>query len=259
MSVRSRCQDTSVDTTIASPDGELAAYFTRPPGTGRVPGLVLCHGFPSGPRGAATSGLTYPELADRLARDAGWAVLTFNFRGTGTSGGDFSIDGWLADQRAAIDALAGRDDVIGVWLAGSSLGGSLAVSTAANDERVRGVATLAAPATLRDWARDPGRFLEYARSLGVLRTPGFPPNPNAWMRSIVEFDATVAATRIPPRPFLVLQGSDDDQVPVADARALADAARGSAELRIVHAAGHGLRHDPRAVAGLLGWLDRQYL
>lgn len=247
-----------MDTTIPSGDGELAAYLTRPAEASRVPGLVLCHGFPSGPRGAVTSGLTYPELADRLARDAGWAVLTFNFRGTGTSAGDFSISGWLADQQAAIDVLAERDDVVGVWLAGSSLGGSLAVATAAVDERVRGVATLAAPATLREWARDPARFLEYARTMGVVQTPGFPPSPTAWMREIAEFDAAAMAARIPPRPLFVLQGSDDDQVSVADARALADAARGSSELRIVHAAGHGLRHDPRAVAALLGWLDRQY-
>ena len=30
-----------------------------------------------------------------------------------------------------------------------------------------------------------------------------------------------------------------------------------AELRIIAGAGHQLRHDPRAVAVLLGWLDRQ--
>ena len=49
------------------------------------PGLILCHGFPTGPGGAATSGQTYPELADRLATDTGWGVLAFNFRGTGSS------------------------------------------------------------------------------------------------------------------------------------------------------------------------------
>jgi putative redox protein len=249
-----------VDATIRATDGcELASYLTRPAGSARVPGLVLCHGFPAGPRGASTSGLTYPELADRLARDAGWAVLTFNFRGTGSSAGDFSIEGWLADQQAAIDTLSARDDVVGVWMVGSSLGGALAVATAAVDDRVRGVATLAAPAALRDWAREPARFLEHARALGVLRTPGFPPTPSAWIRGIAEFDAVSAAAKIPPRPFLVLHGSEDAQVPVADARLLAEAARGSSELRIVHAAGHGLRHDPRAIAALLGWLDRQYL
>ena len=32
--------------------------------------------------------------------------------------------------------------------------------------------------------------------------------------------------------------------------------QGSAELRIITGAAHDLRHDPRAVAILLGWLDR---
>ncbi|MEA3018982.1 MAG: hypothetical protein QOI47_506, partial [Actinomycetota bacterium] len=29
------------------------------------------------------------------------------------------------------------------------------------------------------------------------------------------------------------------------------------ELRIIQSAGHRLRHDPRAIAVLLGWLERQ--
>jgi uncharacterized protein len=246
-----------METTFTSEGLQLASYLARPLGAGRVPGLVVCHGFPSGPRGASTSGATYPELADRIARDAGWAVLTFNFRGTGASEGDFSIAGWLADQRAAVDELAARDDVTGVWMLGSSLGGALAICTAADDERVRGLATLAAPRSLRDWAREPARFLEHARRMGVLPTPGFPPDTGAWLREISELDPLTAAAELPPRPYLVLHGSDDDVVPVADARALADAARASSELRVVHSAGHRLRHDPRAVAALLGWLDRQ--
>jgi uncharacterized protein len=59
-----------------------------------------------------------------------------------------------------------------------------------------------------------------------------------------------------PRPLLVLHGSDDEVVPVFDARVIADA-HGEAELRIVEGGAHQLRHDPRAVAVLLGWLDRQ--
>ena len=42
----------------------------------------------------------------------------------------------------------------------------------------------------------------------------------------------------------------------AQARQIAQA-HGSAELRIISGAGHRLRHDPRALAILLGWLDRQ--
>jgi putative redox protein len=45
-------------------------------------------------------------------------------------------------------------------------------------------------------------------------------------------------------------------VPTADSRVLAQA-HGAAELQIIPGAGHRLRHDPRAMAVLLGWLDRQ--
>jgi hypothetical protein len=48
----------------------------------------------------------------------------------------------------------------------------------------------------------------------------------------------------------------DEAVPVFDARVLADA-HGDADLRLIEGGGHELRHDPRAVAVLLGWLDRQ--
>jgi alpha/beta superfamily hydrolase len=63
---------------------------------------VLCHGFPTGPRGATASASTFPELADRIARETGCGTLTFNFRGTGTSEGNFSAAGWCDDLGAAV-------------------------------------------------------------------------------------------------------------------------------------------------------------
>ena len=54
----------------------------------------------------------------------------------------------------------------------------------------------------------------------------------------------------------MIHGSDDDLVPDFDARVLADA-HTEADLRLLDGAGHRLRHDPRAMAILLGWLDRQ--
>jgi len=55
--------------------------------------------------------------------------------------------------------------------------------------------------------------------------------------------------------MLVMHGDEDDSVPVSDARQLVNA-HGAAELSLLEGAGHRLRHDPRAVAILLGWLDR---
>jgi len=245
-----------MDDTILSGDLKLAAHFAIPAAPGRSPGLVLCHGLPNDPRGATTVGTTYPELADHLAREAGCVVLTFNFRGTGTSQGDFSAGGWLDDLRAAVTAVAERDGVRGVRVAGFGHGGTFAVCEAADDERVRGVATIAAPSTLRDWARDPAHLLAHAREMGMIKTAGFPSDRSAWVREVARVDAVAAALRLDERPLLVLHGIDDPDVPADDARALAAAAP-HAELRLVDAAGHRLRHDPRAIATLIGWLDRQ--
>src|SRR5436853_7524906 len=113
----------------------LGAHFARPPGLTRVPALLVLPGFPRGPGGAATVGNTDQILCDRVARQAGWAGLTFTFRGTGPSEGDFSIEGWLADVRAAVDALDARGDLTGGWGAGSRLGGTLGLVTAAKEDR----------------------------------------------------------------------------------------------------------------------------
>jgi putative redox protein len=244
---------------IVSDGLRLPARFARPAGAARVPALLLLPGFPRGTGGAAMAGHTYPPLAERIAREAGWAALTFQYRGTGGAEGDFSIDGWLADVRAAVDALCARSDIASVWLAGFRLGGSLAVVTAADDARVRGIATFAAPESLETWVPDANAFLEYCRRVGVIRSAGFPPDVAAWARAIARLDMSAAARRVPPRPWLLVHGTDDDVVPIAHARRLAAAAsaEGDVEVREVHQGAHRLRHDPRAIAMLLGWLDRQ--
>ena len=226
---------------------KLARYLSRPAGrTGPLPGLILCHGFPIGPLDARQSAGTFPELVDRAANELGWVGMTFNFRGCGTSEGDFSLQGWVDDLRAAIDHLIAETSPMGIWLVGTNTGGSIATCVAADDPRVRGAALLSP------------RFLEHAREIGAIRTPGFPHSFDEWGRELRRFRPVDAARRFAPRPLLVMHGDDDESVPTADARQLAEA-HGSAELRLINGAGHRLRHDPRAVAVLLGWLDRQRL
>jgi len=216
----------------------------------------MCHGFPTGPLDARQSALTFPQFMDRVASEMGWTGLTFTFRGCGTSEGDFSLQGWVDDLRAAIDHLEEEAEPSGIWVIGANTGGSLAVCVAADDPRVRGLALLAARADFDDWAAQPRRFLEHAREIGAVRRAGFPPAFDEWSRELRRFRPIDAARRFAPRPLLVVHGDDDESVPVADSRLLAEA-HGSAELRVIAGAGHRLRHDPRAVAVLIGWLDRQ--
>ncbi|MGH9148859.1 MAG: alpha/beta hydrolase, partial [Acidimicrobiales bacterium] len=207
-----------MDTTFDSGGLALRAHVGRPArasGTTR-PGLVLCHGFPAGPRGAATSAETHPELADRLAAASGWVVLAFNLRGTGESEGDFSVAGWIADLRAAVAHLQDTEPVGGVWLAGFGTGGALAICATGEDTRVRGVATVAAPADFSHWSADPARFLEACRDGGLIRDHAFPPDPEAWAREFSETRPLALVGKIPPRPLCIIHGSQDEVVPVAD-------------------------------------------
>jgi putative redox protein len=115
---------------------------------------------------------------------------------------------------------------------------------------------MGARADFDDWAGQPRRFLEHAKEIGAIRSNGFPKAFDEWSRELRRFRPVDAARRFAPRPLLVMHGEEDESVPVSDSRDLARA-HGSAELRIIPGAGHRLRHDPRAIAVLLGWLDRQ--
>jgi putative redox protein len=243
--------------TFTSGSLTLGSYLVVPPGqTSSMPGVILCHGFPIGPLDARQSALTFPQLLDRIASELGWVGLTFTFRGCGTSEGDFSMQGWVDDLRAAIDHMEKEANPNGIWLIGTNTGGALALCVAADDPRVKGCALLGPRADFDDWAAQPRRFLEHAREIGAIRRPGFPSSFDEWSRELRRFRPIDAARRFAPRPLLVMHGEDDESVPVADSRVLAEA-HGSAETRIIAGAGHRLRHDPRAIAVLFGWLDRQ--
>lgn len=236
----------------------LAGYLARPAasaasGAGRH-GLVVCHGFPAD---HLQPGRGYEDLADRLAADAGWVVLTFSFRGTGESPGNFSLGGWLADLRAAVDTLRRVGGVDAAWLCGFAAGGALAICCAGEDPEVAGVASFSAPADFGDRVSDARRFVAQARAAGLIRDASFPADLDSWARELREVRPLVSVAKVPPRPILVVHGGSDEVVPLLDARALADAALGQVELRVLAGAGHRLRHDPRAIAILLGWLDRQ--
>jgi len=236
---------------------QLARYLVKPSGkTGALPAMVLCHGYPSGGIDARHSAGTFPELAERVANELGWNAMTFTFRGCATSEGDFSMQGWVDDLRAAITHIVAETSPSGIWIVGNNTGGSLGLCVAADDPRVNGCALLGARADFDDWAEQPRRFLEHSREIGTIRRTGFPPSVEEWGRELKRFRPADAARRFAPRPLFLMHGSEDDIVPTADSRVLAQA-HGSAELQVLTGAGHRLRHDPRAISILLGWLDRQ--
>lgn len=245
-----------MDSSFISGGNQLACHIGRPPGDVQAgPGIILCHGFPIGPLDAERSGGTFPQLMDRAANTLNCVTMTFNFRGCGRSEGDFSLQGWVDDLRNAISHLMVVSDPSGVILLGTNTGGSIAVCVGADDPRVTALGLLSPRADFDDWAEHPRRFLEHAREIGAIHDRRFPGSVDEWTREFRRFRPVASARRFAPRPMLVMHGDDDDSVPVSDARQLVNA-HGDAELSLLNGAGHRLRHDPRAIAILLGWLDR---
>src|SRR5215468_4187037 len=116
----------------------LDATFYTPPGSGRVPAVLVAHGF------GGTKNSVRGE-AEELAR-AGYAVLTWSARGFGTSTGQVALDSpdyEVKETEQLISSLAKQPRVRldgpgdpRVGIAGASYGGGIALLTAAYDRRV---------------------------------------------------------------------------------------------------------------------------
>ena len=252
---------TSRTITIPSSSGVVLSAHVAEPARPRkgAPVVLIAHGFPSGDVWARHIGADLPELADRIAVRLGCSAVAIRFRGCGDSTGNFSLRGWEADVRAALDfcsTLAGSGSELSTWIVGFGTGAAVGLCAAAEDMRVAGVAAVGAPADFDDWASSPNELLTHARLVGAITDPGFPSDLKSWKAELSQVRATAAAERFAPRPLLVLHGSEDMLVPQFDGRSIADA-HGNADLRVIMHGGHQLRHDPRAVSVLLGWLDRQ--
>ncbi len=116
----------------------LDATFFTPRGSGRIPAVLLAHGF------SETKDAVRPE-AQQLTR-AGFAVLTWTARGFGHSTGQVGLDSpdyevkdveqlvsWLARQP---QVLLDRPGDPRVGIAGASYGGGIALLAAAYDHRI---------------------------------------------------------------------------------------------------------------------------
>ena len=195
-----------------------------------------------------------PELATHLATESGWTVATGTLSGVGASQGTFSATRWREDLGRIITRMT--QDEQRISLAGFGFGGALALSCAADDERVRGVATFAAPAHLEPRCGSPEELRAAVQVAGVVANEKELLSADELYRDVLSIDPLGAIAKIPPRRLLVGHGTDDLEVPVSDARDLVARADGRAELRLIQGAGHQLRAEPRMVATLLGWLDR---
>lgn len=223
----------------------LAAVLHSPRTDGRLPCIVMCHGY-TGSKVEAHR--LFVQAARQFARD-GFAVLRFDFRGSGDSEGGFeemTFSGELEDFRCALGVVeADRSvDSSRIGVLGLSLGGAVVLCGSARDARPKAVVAWSTPATLtrfQDLLRDrpivtlaPG-LEAYDQGNGFYVGRGF-------VEDVAKHSPLDDVQRIAPRPLLLVHGTRDEKVSYENARLLYDGAVEPKRLLAVEGADHVFTH-----------------
>ena len=213
---------------IATEDGEhIVGWWAPPPDRAGV--VLYLHGTPS----------TLPDTVWRLPdlRNSGLGVMAIDYRGYGNSTGIPSELGLRADARAAFDFIRSTAPASKIAVFGESLGTGIAVALA-RQRPVAGV-LLNAP---------------YASVLRLFEQRG-PPLPYRWLLTDgFNSEALIGGIGV---PVMILHGTADNNVPLAEARRLYAAAHEPKRMIEVEGAGHlsawdGGAREP-ALKALLAW------
>jgi alpha/beta superfamily hydrolase len=127
---------------LEGPAGPLEAVLMTPAGKPKGVAL-LCHAHP------LHGGTMHFKLLFRAAKvfqSRGYAVLRFQFRGVGRSGGEFDRGrGEADDARAALDFLCREYPEKPIVLGGFSFGAAVALPIGAHDDRVSALLLMGLP------------------------------------------------------------------------------------------------------------------
>ena len=225
------------DVVFTSGDGvRLKGWIVKPSRLHTLsPAIIICHGV-----GANKSDFT--DLAAALSR-RGYAVLLFDFRAHGESGGSRTSLGYheQKDVVSALNFLRGRSGIdserLGIY--GFSMGGATAILAAASSRGFRAVVVDSAFTSLRDQAR--------SAITGFYHLPAFPFLPLAVLGYELYFQTSVDAVSplteiagLSPAPILIIAGEGDKLIPADNGRRLYTAAKEPQELWIIPHAEHGV-------------------
>lgn len=195
---------------IATADGERLDGWWRPPPAAERGVVLFLHGTPG----------TVPDQVWRLdqLKHSGLGILAIDWRGYGGSTGNPTELGLRADARAGFDFIRAAAPQSKIAVFGESLGTGPAVALA-RDRPVAGVLLNAPYASVR-------RLFEL-RGL---------PIPYRWlMKDPFDSEALIGGVTA---PLLILHGTDDPAIPVAEAHRLYDAAHEPKMIFIADGAGH---------------------
>jgi len=200
-------------------------------GAGAHPTFVLMHGLPGNEKNL--------DLAQAVRRE-GWNAITFNYRGSWGSPGPFRFAQNLEDANAVLaflrepaNAKAYGVDTTRLVIAGHSMGGWVAVHTAAHDHRLRGAVLISAADMGSEGAQAPAQVLQLAReNMETLNTTA-ESMANELMAHHAEWIFDRAYTGLATVPLLVIT-SDDGLAPTNDKLVAAVRAEGNRRVATAH-------------------------
>lgn len=240
--------DVEIIPTEFTSEGEtIRGYFVTPPREGPFPGVCKFHGLPGGPD-------IVGGLATRLA-EAGFAVLTFDFRGFRQSDGIFALSGQIKDAKCAITHLLESDLTLDSWsgIYAASWGAAVAICTLADDKRPNALC-LRAPVYDTLWFSESPMIrpaVDFIIESDPTQMRGIenPKIRESILNRMIE-DSKVhnpmnEISKISPCPVLIIHGTDDIGIPLAGVKRLYELAREPKDLVVVEGADHNLS-DPRA-------------
>lgn len=213
---------------ISSRDGiPLSGWWIPHP---RARGVaVLCHGYVANRCEVLGVGLELHRM--------GLSCLLFDFRGHGESGGRFTTIGVkeVNDALGAVDFVAQFG--LPILLFGSSMGGAVAILTAARHERVGAVIADSAYARLSQ-AADTWWEAGFGKVLGKLCRPVKYLALLFTRTRLSEAEPVREIGKIAPRPLLLIHGDRDHLVPIQHAYALYQSAGEPRTLWVASGSGH---------------------
>jgi pimeloyl-ACP methyl ester carboxylesterase len=235
---------------------EINGVAYVPAGAGPHPAVILCHGLPGNEKNL--------DLAQALRR-AGWTVITFNYRGSWGSPGNFRFaqnledaDAVLAYARDPANAAKLRIDPSRIALAGHSMGGWVTALTAAHDNGLIGAVMISAGNIGLVGSLPRPDAIKRMADNGAEALAGT--NPETMADEIIAnrdtFDFSKAASRLADTRLLVLT-SDDGLAYMSDALAAGIRATHGTRLTTLHVAtDHGWSDNRiRLESEIIKWLE----
>lgn len=170
----------------------------------------------------------------RFSREAcsqGFAVLRFDFVGSGNSEGEFDRDthltGWTQDLSAALNfvSLQPRIDASKIGLLGLSFGASTVLCAPETGLKARAVVIWSGVVRLHETFRDtilgPDKWdlLLQGKSVKNFYNKGFALAPS-FVQDLLKYDVLREATKLRHTPVLIVHGTKDTVVPTDHAKEL---------------------------------------